>query len=139
MLTSALGIFAKDFPEAVQPHFEQMRSFVVGWHKFFRSRFPAVTDHILYRLVSGVLLANPEELATPRELSAHLYYELESEYFCFTPETATSVDSLLDEFSSFLKAQLFDGVDGLVSVFRSEQVSTSTYIYTVLTLNVRIN
>ena len=112
ILTSAMSIFAKDFSEEIQAHIQEVKSFVIGWHKFMKNKFPSITDHVLYRLVSGLLLANPEEVSSVRHLSCHLYNELEAEYACFSREE--TIDALLDEFSPYLRGKLFeDSVDCL--------------------------
>ena len=57
ILGSAMSIFAQDFSEEIQAHLQEVKSFILGWHKFMRNKFPAVTDHVLYRLVSGLSLS----------------------------------------------------------------------------------
>ena len=118
ILTSAMSIFAKDFSEEIQAHIQEVKSFIIGWHKFMKNKFPPITDHVLYRLVSGLLLANPEEVSSVRHLNSHLYNELEAEYACFSREEA--IDALLDEFSPYLRGKLFeDSDDMLLSLFQS--------------------
>ena len=118
ILASAMSIFAKDFSEEVQAHIPELKSFIIGWHKFMKNKFPAITDHVLYRLVSGLLLANPEEVTSVRHLNCHLYNELDAEYSCFSRGEA--IDSLLDEFSPYLRGKLFEDSDNmLLSIFQS--------------------
>ena len=118
ILASAMSIFTKDFSEEIQAHIQEVKSFIIGWHKFMKNKFPSITDHVLYRLVSGLLLANPEEVSSVRHFNSHLYNELEAEYACFSREEA--IDALLDEFSPYLRGKLFeDSDDMMLSLFQS--------------------
>jgi hypothetical protein len=127
VLTSAMSIFAKDFSDEIQTHIPEIKSFIIGWHKFMRNKYAAITDHVLYRLVSGILLANPDEVTIIKDLNCHLYHELDSEYSCFA-NNATTINALLEEFSPYLKAKLFEGLDGQISYFHSTENGCSVVI-----------
>ncbi len=98
------------------------RSFIVGFHKFMRNRFPStVSDHCLYRLVSGLLLTGPEVATGLDDLCAHLLNEMRDEYACADVRSEQSdLAALVEEFSPYFKAKFFKELADLVSGFFSK-------------------
>ncbi len=119
ILTKALTVFSKDFSEELQNNIQEIKSFVVGWHKFARNRFPqaGISDHALYRLISGVLLSSPEEVSNISDMCRHLLNEMESEYSPYM--NGKKIDDLLEEFSPYFKGKFFKELEDLASYFVS--------------------
>jgi len=117
IISSALAVFAKDFSEEIQREGPELKSLMVGFHKFMAAKFPDfVDDHLLYRIVSGVFLARPEVISTLRDISRLLLSEMETEYAgCLGEEN--SIGNLLEEFSPYLKAKFFKDLEPLVPFF----------------------
>ena len=58
-MTAISGGFSSDI-QAIVP---DVVKFLVRWHQNLKSNLaPILTDHILYRVVTGILVAAPEEI-----------------------------------------------------------------------------
>ncbi len=116
VLSRSLGIFGKDFSEEIQKEMPELKSFVVGWHKFARKQSALVSDHHLYRLISGLFLASPTEILTAKQMHKHLLNEIVAEYDVVC---CKNIDDLLEDFSPYYRSKFFKDLGNEVSFLQT--------------------
>ena len=103
--------------------FPKIVDFLRKWHESMKTRFPTlVTDHLLHRVISGMLAPSPEEqTVTGSKFTQHSFNEIVEEYSCFDSFEKCS-DKLL-EFDE--KSKIFgEDVDrNLLSLYQFSETS----------------
>ncbi|TRY77300.1 hypothetical protein TCAL_05335 [Tigriopus californicus] len=117
ILSKALEIFAQDYSEEIQKEIQEFKAFLIGFHKFMKKRFPAICDHQLYRVISGMYGANPDEISTLENLGIHVMNEIRAEYSVFYQQADLS--DLVQEFSAYYHRKFFDSKTTFHSMFSS--------------------
>lgn len=117
ILSKALEIFAQDYSQEIQKDIQEFKAFLIGFHKFMKKRYSSISDHQLYRVISGMYGANPDEISTMENLGIHVMNEIRAEYAVFYQQADLS--DLIQEFSAYYQRKFFDSKATFHSMFSS--------------------
>lgn len=85
LVKEAMNIVSENLPENVRSCWADLHGCLTQWHVHIRSKHPFISDHTLFRTLSGLMFYMPEELESTEDFQQFVASEMLQEYSAFLP------------------------------------------------------